>query len=194
MTAIDRWLFYIEGALTMFAAVCAIFILPDFPSTSSRWLSPLEVKLAELRMAEDCGVGDEAETESGGQIRGLVMAVTDWKVWWLAISLTSMVVSLSFNAYFPTLTATLGYSSTITLLLCAPPWAFATIVAFIITRHSDRVGERFWHITVPLLFGIVGFIIAISTMHLAARYVALYVYLRHCMHIISHGPFLSAGS
>ncbi|THU95195.1 MFS general substrate transporter [Dendrothele bispora CBS 962.96] len=31
-------------------------------------------------------------------------------------------VALSFNAYFPTLTATLGYSETITLWLCAPPW------------------------------------------------------------------------
>lgn len=28
-----RWLFYIEGALTMFFAVVAVFILPDFPRT-----------------------------------------------------------------------------------------------------------------------------------------------------------------
>ncbi|KAJ3532449.1 hypothetical protein NM688_g7421 [Phlebia brevispora] len=170
-----RWLFYIEGALTIFAATCAIFILPDFPSTSSRWLSPLEVKLSELRMEEDVGVGDESETESGGRAHGLIMAVTDWKVWWLSLALTSMVVSLSFNAYFPTLTATLGYNPTVTLLLCAPPWGFATIVAFIVTRHSDRVGERFYHIAIPLVFGIIGFIIAIATMDLAARYVALFL-------------------
>lgn len=124
-------------------------------------------------MAEDCGVGDEGETETGGSMHGLMMAITDWKVWWLALALTSMVVSLSFNAYFPTLTATLGYNRTVTLLLCAPPWGFATIVAFIVTRHSDKVGERFWHIAVPLFFGIIGFIIAISTMNLAARYVSL---------------------
>jgi len=36
-------------------------------------------------------------------------------------------------------------------------------------------GERFFHIVIPLCIGIVGFIIAISTMRLAARYVALYV-------------------
>ena len=91
-----RWLFYIEGALTIFAAVCALFILPDFPSTSQRWLSPLEVKLAERRMQEDVGVGDEAETESGGPLHGLMQAITDWKVWWLALALTSMVIFLSF--------------------------------------------------------------------------------------------------
>ena len=52
-----RWLFYIEGALTMFVAIIAIFILPDFPATSRTWLSPEEVRLAEKRMEEDVGVG-----------------------------------------------------------------------------------------------------------------------------------------
>lgn len=172
---ICRWLFYIEGSLTIFVAFCAIFILPDFPATSRRWLSAQEVRLAELRMAEDVGVGDEGETETGGRAHGLVLSVLDWKVWWLALALTSLVVSLSFNAYFPTLTATLGFSTTVTLLLCAPPWAFATLVAFAVARHSGRVGERFYHIAVPLSIGIIGFVIAISTMNTAARYVSLYV-------------------
>lgn len=130
-----RWLFYIEGALTIFFAICAIFILPDFPATSHTWLSPIEVQLAEKRMEEDVGVGDEGQTEAGGQFGGLTMALTDWKVWWLALALTSMVISLSFNAFFPTLSATMGFSTTITLLLCAPPWAFATLVAFAMTRY-----------------------------------------------------------
>ena len=43
-------------------------------------------------------------------------------------------------------------------------------------RHSDVTCERFFHIVIPLCIGIVGFIIAISTMRLAARYVALYVF------------------
>ncbi|TFK55471.1 MFS general substrate transporter [Heliocybe sulcata] len=170
-----RWLFFIEGALTVFFAICAIFILPDFPNTTHGWLSPLEVRLAERRMEEDVGVGDETETEPAGQTAGLVMALTDWKVWWLAVALASMVVSLSFNAFFPTLSATMGYNRTDTLLLCAPPWVFATIIAFLDTRHSDKSGERFLHIAIPLGFGIVGFIIALSTMNTAARYISLFL-------------------
>ncbi|KAI0053653.1 MFS general substrate transporter [Auriscalpium vulgare] len=169
-----RWLFYIEGALTIFVAVIAIFILPDFPTTSARFLTPDEQRLAVLRLQEDVGVSDEVERK-GSRFPGLVEAFTDWRIYWLALALTSMVVSLSFNAFFPTLTATLGYSRTVTLLLCAPPWVFATIVAFIVNRHSDKVGERFWHIAVPLAIGLVGFVIAISTMRLAARYVALFL-------------------
>lgn len=42
-------------------------------------------------------------------------------------------------------------------------------------RHSDKVGERFYHIAVPLAVGILGYIIAISTMNTAARYVSLFV-------------------
>jgi predicted MFS family arabinose efflux permease len=77
--------------------------------------------------------------------------------------------------FFPTLAATLGYNRTVTLLLCAPPWIFATIVAFLVTRHSDRTQERTFHICIPLFFGIVGFVIALSTMNTAARYVSLFL-------------------
>ena len=128
-----RWLFYIEGSLTVFFAFVAIFVLPDFPATST-WLSPLERRLAEKRLEEDIGVGDNDETEKRGHLQGLILAFSDWKVWWLALTLTSMVVSLSFNAFFPTLSKTMGYNNTVTLLLCAPPWIFATICAFVVTR------------------------------------------------------------
>ncbi|KAF8915937.1 MFS general substrate transporter [Mucidula mucida] len=169
-----RWLFYIEGALTIFIAVIAIFVLPDFPATT-KWLSPLERELAMQRMEEDVGVGDQGETEEGGQIRGLILAIKDWKVWWMSLALTAQVIGLSFNAYFPTLSQTMGYSYTISLVLCAPPFIFTTIMAFIVSRHSDKTGERFYHIITPFVFGILGYIIAISTMNTAARYVSLFL-------------------
>ena len=85
-------------------------------------------------MEEDAGVGDQNETEKGGLAHGLYLAVTDWKVWWFAMAVNAQVLSLSFNAYFPTLTATLGYDPTVTLLLVAPPFIFAAIVAFSLSR------------------------------------------------------------
>jgi hypothetical protein len=109
-----------------------IFILPDFPTTT-KWLSPQERALAIRRMEEDVGVGDEGQTEHGAG-KGLWMAVSDGWVWWFALALTSQVVALSFNAYFPTLSATLGFNSTVTLLLCAPPFVFAAIVTFVLSR------------------------------------------------------------
>ncbi|KAF9782268.1 MFS general substrate transporter [Thelephora terrestris] len=170
-----RWLFFIEGALTILVALVAVFVLPDFPSNSHRWLSPIEVRLAVKRMEEDAGTGDEGQTEAKGQGQVLIDTLTDRKVMYMALNIICMVISLSFNAFFPTLTATLGYNRTVTLLLCAPPWVFATLVAFAVTRHSDATGERSFHMIVPLCVGLVGFVIASCTMNTAARYFSLFL-------------------
>ncbi|KAI0796843.1 MFS general substrate transporter [Abortiporus biennis] len=174
-----RWLFYIEGSLTIFVAICAIFILPDFPNTQKEggWLSPLERKLAMKRMEEDVGIGDEGETEGHKQGfgHGLLLAIKDWKVWWFSLAMTSQVVALSFNAFFPTLSATMGFGTTVTLLLCAPPFVLTAGLAFVLSRHSDKSGERFYHMSISYFVGIIGFIIAISTMNTAARYISLFL-------------------
>ena len=128
-----RWLFFIEGALTIFFAAVAIFVLPDFPTTTTRWLTPQERALVIKRMKEDLGISDQEE--AGGHWHGLWLAITDWKVWWLAVMLTSETVALSFNAYFPTLTATLGYNPTVSLLLVAPPFLFTAVVSFLWSRY-----------------------------------------------------------
>lgn len=134
----SRWLFFVEGTLTVVVAICAIFILPDFPETTTGWLTTAEQALAVRRMVEEAaGSSNKGATETkGGHMDGLHLAVNDWKVWWLALGLTSMVVSLSFNAYFPTLSETMGYDRTLTLLLCAPPWLFATVAAFVWSRYE----------------------------------------------------------
>lgn len=138
-----RWLFFVEGTITICVAIWAMFVLPDFPENSSNWLTPAEKALAMKRMQEDAGHGDtqhvhlsdDLSKESLSRWPGLHLAVTDWKVWWLALTLLCIVISLSFNVYFPTLSATLGYGPIITLLLCAPPWLFATGVALSLSRY-----------------------------------------------------------
>ncbi|TIB68010.1 hypothetical protein E3Q23_04448, partial [Wallemia mellicola] len=168
-----RWLFYIEGALTIFVAVCAVFVLPDFPETE-RFLSPLERKLAIRRMAEDAGQVDTV-MDKHEVLRGMKMALLDYRVWWLSLTLFGMVIGLSFNIYFPTLTEEMGFEGTQALLMCAPPWIFATIVAFPWSVSSDRFQERTFHILVSNLVSIVGFIIAIATQNKAARYFSLFL-------------------
>jgi hypothetical protein len=45
----------VEGALTMFFALVAAFMLPDFP-TNTRWgFTKEEIQVAQLRMLEDVG-------------------------------------------------------------------------------------------------------------------------------------------
>jgi hypothetical protein len=126
-----RWLFFVEGSLTVLVAILSIFILPDFPESSNRWLTPEERALAIHRMTEDTHATPKTDI---GEKSALFMALGDGKVWWLAVALTSFVLSLSFNAYFPTLMATIGYETRTTLLLCVPPWFFATAMAIMLSR------------------------------------------------------------
>ncbi|GAA5891734.1 hypothetical protein JCM5296_001847 [Sporobolomyces johnsonii] len=166
-----RWLFYIEGSITMFIALIAIFVLPDFPK-NSRGFSAEEKHLAQQRMTEDIGVKDETKVSS---FKALTLVMTDYKLWLMALSLTSMTIGLSFNQFFPQLAQSLGYAQQYSLLLCAPPFAFAAICAFFVSRHSDRVGERYLHIVVPMCIGIVGFIIAMTTKKFGPRYFSLFL-------------------
>ncbi|KAF4562990.1 hypothetical protein EYR40_007295 [Pleurotus pulmonarius] len=172
-----RWLFFIEGAVTVVIACLGFFILPDFPNTPARWLSPDLLALAEKRMHEEAGTTSIplSAPSKVGHFAGLVMALTDWKIWWITSIMTLGQLSFSFVIFFPTLTKTLGYDTTTTLLLCAPPWVVATLAAFAVTRHSDVVRERCWHSVAPAAMAMLGFIIAMCTMNTAARYVSLFL-------------------
>ncbi|GAA5998021.1 uncharacterized protein JCM10292_002267 [Rhodotorula paludigena] len=166
-----RWLFYIEGALTMFFALVLAAMLPDFPH-NSRGFSKRELEVAQLRMTEDVGAKDETKVSNWKALR---MALLDYKLWVMALAFTSMTVGLSFNQFFPQITSTLGYGNTESLLLCAPPFAFAAICAFAVSMHSDRVQERYLHICIPLCIGIIGFIIAMTTSSFGPRYFSLFL-------------------
>lgn len=183
---ICRWLFYIEGGATILVAICAIFILPDFPH-NTRWITPEERALAISRLAEDAHDGADGLGKRT-TVQGLRDAVSDWKVWLFSIATIFQVVGQSFFAYFPTLCATLGYDTTVTLLLCAPPWLLAGIIAFFLAwsvnhfyqkiasheiRYSDKKQGRYKCFVVSNALGALAFIISIFTMDIAARYISL---------------------
>lgn len=96
-----RWLFWIEGAITMTIAISSAFILPDLP-TNSRGFTEEELLVAQIRIMEDVG---EADTDSEDQspYSGLIMALKDFKIYIMMLSLTAYVVGLSFNAFFVSL-------------------------------------------------------------------------------------------
>lgn len=93
-----RWLFWIEGAVTMGVAIAAAFILPDLP-TNSNGFTEEELLVARMRMEEDVGEAD-TDSDTMGAFDGLKMALTDGKIYIMMFSLTAYVVGLSFNAFF----------------------------------------------------------------------------------------------
>lgn len=69
-----RWLFIIEGVITIGVAMAAAFILPDYPATT-KWLSAEERAYAQWRLIEDTGEADLAEASSIKE--GVMLALRD---------------------------------------------------------------------------------------------------------------------
>ncbi|KAJ8518425.1 hypothetical protein ONZ45_g4493 [Pleurotus djamor] len=168
-----RWLFFIEGSITCTIGFMSMWALPDYPH-NTRWITPFESRLAQARLADDAGEADKDSNEDSA-LKGLVMALKDSKTYVFAMMSITQLLGLSFVQFFPTLTGTLGFSTTVTLLLAAPPWVLASIMCCLNAWHSDRTGERFLHIAGWMWGVILGFIIALSTMSTGGRYVSLFL-------------------
>lgn len=138
-----QWLYIIEGAITIGIGLVIAVVLPDFPSTW-RLLSPEMKHVAERRMAIDAAQADVDEPGARAQLQGLVAALTDSRTYILAIAYFCIVGASGFQNFFPTLTATLGYNRTISLLLVAPPYIFITFWSYGHGIMSDRLSMRFW--------------------------------------------------
>lgn len=168
-----RWLFIIEGAVTIFIALLAFFVLPNFPATTT-WLTPRERQLAVWRLQEDIGLADASSpTAHQPFFTGLALAVRDAKTWLLLVTLTGIVSAASVTNFFPTVVATLGYSHVRSLLLTAPPYLLAVVATFANAWHADRTGERYLHVVLPLCVSLAAFVLAASTTATAPRYAAM---------------------
>ncbi|KAL9128071.1 MAG: hypothetical protein Q9217_003182 [Psora testacea] len=167
-----RWLFIIEGVITIFIAFFAYFVLPDFPRTTS-WLTEEERQLAVWRLDEDIGEDDWVDSSQQTFFHGIKLAFQDLKMWILMVLLFCFVASGTVTNLFPTVVATLGYSDVISLLLTVPPYTLAVITTFLNSWHADRTGERYFHISLPLYISVIAFIIAATTTAAGPRYFAM---------------------
>lgn len=75
--------------------------------------------------------------------------------------------------FFPSVVGGLGYSRNVTYLLTAPPFLLCVICMLVNGFHSDRTRERSFHIIGMLIITLAANVIAVSTLNIAARYVAI---------------------
>lgn len=169
-----QWLYIIEGAITVFIGILVAIILPDFPDTW-RALSPELKAVANRRLAIEAAEADVDEAGAMSQIKGFKLAMTDPNTYILALAYMATTGAAGFQNFFPTLTATLGYSRTISLLLCAPPYIFITFWALAHSHFSDKLGNRFWFFMYPIPIVILGFVVFMATNNFGARYFSLFL-------------------
>jgi len=112
-----RWLFIVEGSITIGVAMIAGFFLPDYPATT-RWLSEEERSFAAWRLLEDINEADERYSSSVWG--GVKLAVKDYRLYLFVLLQHMSLLSQTFQYFFPSIVATLGYGKITTLLLTVP--------------------------------------------------------------------------
>ncbi|KAJ5620259.1 MFS general substrate transporter [Penicillium lagena] len=132
-----RWLFIIEGAMTIFVSLMAIFIIPDLPRTTS-WLTEDEKALAAWRLEADIGEDDWVDSEHQSMLHGAKLAFKDYKVWLLLGLIYGYTSAGAVTTFFPIVMAGLGKSDTVTLLLTTPPYLIGTILVLLNAWHADK--------------------------------------------------------
>ncbi|EGV65335.1 MFS general substrate transporter [Yamadazyma tenuis ATCC 10573] len=168
-----RWLFIIEGSITVTLVPMAYFILPDMPH-NTKWLSQEEKDVIMWKMRRDVGQDDLDKVTTKSNYREiLLLALKDPKQWTITATLSFLVAACGVTNFFPSVVETLNFNRIITLVLTAPPYLLAVVSTFLWARHADKTGERYFHVTLPLIISMISFIISAATMNTGARYFAM---------------------
>ncbi|TLS27217.1 hypothetical protein PpBr36_05352 [Pyricularia pennisetigena] len=169
-----RWLFIIQGALSLAVAIPAFYTLPNKPLTTP-WLTPEQRQLAHDRIERDT-----TNRTSGGKttiVKGLSQAVRDWKTWAFCLLSNLNVTTLGFLNFLPTLIRTLGFGPTAALALTSPPYILAMAVSVLVAHHSGRTNERTWHITACEAVAVLGFAMCAATLDAGVRYAGIMLFV-----------------
>jgi ACS family tartrate transporter-like MFS transporter len=154
-----RVMFLLEGIPAVVLAVVTWFYLTDRPS-QAKWLDEDEKVWLTREL--------ESEAAESGSHMSVGRALTDSRVWMLGLvyfGITYGLYSLSF--FLPSIvtgfkkTFDTDFSLVTTGLIVAVPFAVGAVAMVLWSRHSDRTGERIWHVAIPTLIGAVSIPIAL---------------------------------
>ncbi|KAI1321503.1 MFS transporter [Xylariaceae sp. FL0255] len=151
-----RWLFIIEGAITLLTVIPTLLILPNYPSRA-KWLSESERQFAADRLKERGG-GHSREHASRREVFSTIFHPRMWCHYFAYIA--NVITQGSFTFFAPTIVTGLGFTSIQAQLLTVPPWVVGFIVALLLSYSSDRLDARGWHISAISIVGGAGWLAA----------------------------------
>jgi MFS transporter, ACS family, tartrate transporter len=149
-----QWLFLLEGFPAIVLGFVVLRFMTERPDDAT-WLTGSErAALTAAVQADHQAAAHDADTRS---------ALLSGRTWLLAIVYFTIPVTLYGIGFFlPQMLKTASGSSDFKVgLLSAIPYAAGAIAMVAAGRHSDRVGERRWHVLVPALVCAAG--VAMST-------------------------------
>jgi ACS family tartrate transporter-like MFS transporter len=142
-----QWLFLLEGIPAILLGFVACLFLTDKPEDAG-WLSATDRSslLSALRDEE------QASSISSGPTGGFLAVLFTPRIWLLAfVYLGGGTCSYSIGLWLPTAIHALSGVSPFTIgLLSTIPYITAVIAMVLVGIHSDRTGERRWHVALSV--------------------------------------------
>jgi D-galactonate transporter len=148
-----QWLFLIE-ALPSLALGVAVLARLDDGIAGARWLTADEKDLLARRIAEDRKHAPSHSLRDG---------FTNPRVWLLSAVYFCLIAGLyGAGFWLPTLIKRSGVESTLAIgMLTVLPNAAGAVGMVAISRRSDAVRERRWHLVIPALIGAAGWVLTV---------------------------------
>ncbi|KAH7171500.1 major facilitator superfamily domain-containing protein [Dactylonectria macrodidyma] len=166
-----RWLFIIEGAISIVFGLACWATLPR--SSEEAWF----LKEDEKRLMKDRRARDIVYTGSDEFSWSYVwMALTDTMVWAAGLSLfCAGVLLFGFGTFLPTIIKGLGFESFWANYLTIPVYITGCIILALVTFISDRLQKRAAVVVLVPLIVIIGYAIPIGTSVVGAGFFATFL-------------------
>jgi ACS family tartrate transporter-like MFS transporter len=146
-----QWVFLIEAAPALLLAAICPFVLCDQPA-DAHWLAPDERRWLQDRLLAE-------QRQAIGHSAGVLQILRSTCVILLTIAYICIGFGVYANVFFlPLIIKDLGYSNIIVSYLAAIPAALGAAGMILVSRSSDRSGERMLHVTIPTLVAALGLI------------------------------------
>ncbi|QGA12527.1 hypothetical protein EYB26_000171 [Talaromyces marneffei] len=177
-----RWIYIIEGTITIGLSVFLFFIIADWPG-QAKWLSADEKILLRARqIVQDGGLARMDRLDR----KALFRILSDWKIYSAIIIYFGVSASVNATAFVPSIIARLGYTNAAALAYTIPIYVVAGVLAFIAAVISDRIRNRL----APCLFSVVlcvcGYAVLLNQdkVSLHAQYGALFLFNGGCFMVL----------
>lgn len=169
-----RWLFLVEGLISVVVGLMAVFMLPD-NYEAAWWLRADEKALMRTRAEQTRVYTGAAETLDRDEV---ALAFRDPKVWLSAgCQFFADTCLFGFSSFLPVIIRGFGFASVTTQLLTVPVYVWASAVYVAVSFLSDRLNQRALFMVPMALFTAVGYAImlGVSMDSTAALYFATFV-------------------
>ena len=150
-----QWLFVMEGIPAVLFGCLSFFVLSDSPAKAT-WLSEHEKSLLLANLTAE----KPASQSAHASLKDIVMSKPLWHLASIYFFLVTGLYGISF--WLPQIIRDFGTQDLVSIgLLTAIPYAVAMVGMILISLHSDKTQERYWHLIACAASTCLGFILTV---------------------------------